>query len=154
LWLARARPTDSDQGFSYIDGPIQWRFPISFQAFFAIWLVIMVLFVPDTPRWLLESGRNDDATRVLAAMAGEDVSCARIVAQRDDILRSLEAERLAAGPGEFHIKELFQGGKTGNWRRVGLSCAVLVMQQATGGESRRSALGHENGFALSASQPT
>ncbi|RSH92792.1 hypothetical protein EHS25_008238 [Saitozyma podzolica] len=121
-----------DIGFSYIDGPIQWRFPISFQAFFAIWLVIMVLFVPDTPRWLLESGRNDDATRVLAAMAGEDVSCARIVAQRDDILRSLEAERLAAGPGEFHIKELFQGGKTGNWRRVGLSCAVLVMQQATG----------------------
>ncbi|GFZ43631.1 hypothetical protein JCM24511_01351 [Saitozyma sp. JCM 24511] len=123
-------------GFSYIDGPIQWRFPISFQAFFAIWLVIMVLFVPDTPRWLLERGRNDDATRVLAAMAGEDVSSARIVAQRDEILRSLEAERLAAGPGEFHIKELFQGGKTGNWRRVGLSCAVLVMQQATGARKR------------------
>lgn len=79
-------------------------------------------------------------------MAGEDVHSARIVAQRDEILRSLEAERLAAGPGEFHVKELFQGGKTGNWRRVGLSCAVLVMQQATGGESGRGsgAAWHEN----------
>lgn len=37
-------------GLSFVNSPTQWRFPISFQAFFAVTLVLQMLPLPDTPR--------------------------------------------------------------------------------------------------------
>ena len=114
-----------DIGFSYIVGPIRWRFPISFQALFAIFLLKMVCFVPNTARWSLEQGRSDEAIVVLARMAGTGIDDEGVVGQRDEIVSSLEVERAAAGPEEFRVSELWQGGKTGIRGRVALSCAVV-----------------------------
>jgi MFS family permease len=56
-----------DFGLSFAKGPIQWRLPISFQAFFAICLVLQMLPLPETPRYLIEKGHHTAATEVLAA---------------------------------------------------------------------------------------
>jgi MFS family permease len=50
-----------DFGMSFVDGPAQWRFPISFQAFFAIALVLQMVCLPETPRYLLQKGRVVEA---------------------------------------------------------------------------------------------
>ncbi|KAL1584634.1 hypothetical protein WHR41_06928 [Cladosporium halotolerans] len=120
-----------DYGMSFVDGPAQWRFPISFQAFFAICLVIQVLPLPETPRWLIEHGRTTDGSRILAALRSKDSTTddEEIVYQRRAIETALELES-AGGP--FQYKELLQGGKLQNLRRMILCGMVNLMQQFTG----------------------
>ena len=115
---------------SFVSGPSQWRFPISFQAFFAICLVLQMLPLPETPRFLIETGRNDEAALVLARLEGtDDVDSEEIKFQRHQIETSIEIES-AGGP--FRYKELFTGGKLQNFRRIILCGVVEIMQQFTG----------------------
>jgi sugar porter (SP) family MFS transporter len=120
-----------DYGLSFAFGPVQWRLPISFQAFFAICLVLQMLPLPETPRYLMEQGRTSEATRVLARLAGPDVSedSEEVVFQRNQIESALELES-AGGP--FRAAELLTGGRVQNLRRLALCCAVNLMQQFTG----------------------
>jgi hypothetical protein len=120
-----------DFGLSFAKGPIQWRLPISFQAFFAICLVLQMLPLPETPRYLVEKGDNEAAAEVLARLESSTatINDPEVIFLRKQIETSLEIES-AGGP--FRYSELFQGGKIQNFRRVCLCCAINVMQQATG----------------------
>lgn len=120
-----------DYGLSFASGGVQWRFPISFQAFFAVCLVLQTLLLPETPRYLIEKGPNTEAVNILARLHGSNVSIddEEMVFQRRQIETSLEIES-AGGP--FTFVELLQGGKIHNFRRVVLCCAVNLMQQFTG----------------------
>jgi sugar porter (SP) family MFS transporter len=120
-----------DYGLSFADGGVQWRFPISFQAFFAVCLVLQMIPLPETPRYLVERGRISEATSVLARLAGKDVpeNDEEVVFQRRQIESSLEIES-AGGP--FRYRELLEGGKIQNFRRLCICCAVNAMQQFTG----------------------
>lgn len=120
-----------DFGMSYVSGPSQWRLPISFQAFFAICLVVQMLPLPETPRWLIEKGRVSEASEIIARLQGPDTPATdgEVVYQVQQIEKSLEIES-AGGP--FRFAELLQGGKIQNFRRVCLCMAVNVMQQFTG----------------------
>jgi len=120
-----------DYGLSFASGSIQWRFPISFQGFFAICLVLQMLPLPETPRYLVEKGRNTEGAEVIARLMGDNISTSdeEVVFQRRQIETSLEIE--SAG-GTFRFRELLEGGKIQNFRRLCLCCAVNVMQQFTG----------------------
>lgn len=120
-----------DYGMSFADGPVQWRLPISFQAFFAICLVLQMLVLPETPRYLIEKGHVAEASEILARIEGGNatIDSSEVVFQRQQIESSLEIES-AGGP--FHYSELLEGGKIGNFRRICLCIAVNVMQQGTG----------------------
>ncbi|TVY85638.1 Sugar transporter, partial [Lachnellula willkommii] len=100
-----------DFGLSFVSGPVQWRFPISFQAFFAIALVLQTLPLPETPRYLIEKGRVTEASQILARLE-MDVETAidddEVVFQRRQIETSLELES-AGGP--FRYSELLKGGR-------------------------------------------
>ena len=67
-----------DFGFSFLDpSTIAWRFPIGFQIFFALLILIFVLELPESPRWLILKGQEDEAMSVLSALSDlprEDVS--------------------------------------------------------------------------------
>lgn len=68
-----------------------WRFPIAFQAIFAIFVVSCILFMPESPRWLAKVGRIEEAAEVLARL--EDVSVdSEHVAQELEIIRQSLAE--------------------------------------------------------------
>ncbi|KAJ6187771.1 hypothetical protein N7519_002679 [Penicillium mononematosum] len=49
-------------------GAFSWRFPLSFQAVPAIILVCGVWFLPESPRWLMEKGREGESRSVLARL--------------------------------------------------------------------------------------
>jgi MFS family permease len=86
-----------DYGFAKINGASQWYvprflsdrkcFPVAFQALFALLLVLLVLVLPESPRWLIQKGRVDEATRVLQRLIGKEVSAEheRVVRLRETI---------------------------------------------------------------------
>lgn len=57
-------------GFWFIEkyGSFQWRFPIAFQIVFAVILMIGILLFPESPRWLLKHGKNEEATEIMARL--------------------------------------------------------------------------------------
>ncbi|KAI9729311.1 MAG: hypothetical protein M1834_006982 [Cirrosporium novae-zelandiae] len=118
-----------DFAFSYIGGPIQWRFPIAFQAFFAICLVLQTLSLPETPRYLILKGQPAKASQVLSQLNDVDLGHHKVLHLRAQIETAVEAES-AGGP--FRYSELFEGGKLQNFRRICIACMVNVMQQFTG----------------------
>ncbi|KAB5593245.1 Sugar transporter STL1 [Ceratobasidium theobromae] len=123
-----------DYGLSFVDGPVQWRLPIGFQAVFALLLLIQAATLPETPRWLMSQGRKDEALDVLSRLAAPpDQRTPEVKALIQERLRDIEeslARESAGGP--FRYAELLQGGPLGNFRRVVLACGVNVMQQFTG----------------------
>ena len=117
--------------FVSVGSSVQWRFPISFQAFFAVCLVVQMISLPDTPRWLVEQDRSDEAASILARLQFEPAneSTPEVVRLRRQIETAIEIES-AGGP--FQYKELLQGGKVQNLRRMILAAAVNIQQQFTG----------------------
>ncbi|CAE6446497.1 unnamed protein product, partial [Rhizoctonia solani] len=123
-----------DYGLSFVNGPVQWRLPIGFQAVFALFLLIQAATLPETPRWLMSQGRKGEAIDVLSRLAAPpDQRTPEVESLIQERLRDIEeslARESAGGP--FRYAELLQGGPLGNFRRVLLACGVNVMQQFTG----------------------
>ena len=62
-----------DLGLSFADknqqvASVAWRFPIAFQIVFAIIILVFVMLLPESPRWLVLRGREGEAVDVLGAI--------------------------------------------------------------------------------------
>jgi sugar porter (SP) family MFS transporter len=52
-------------GFNFVTTAIQWRLQFIMLTIFSLVFVVSVLFIPESPRWLVEQGRTDDATAII-----------------------------------------------------------------------------------------
>ncbi|KAJ9625455.1 hypothetical protein H2204_010317 [Knufia peltigerae] len=53
-------------GFFYVNAKgAQWRIPLAFQIIFPLLLASGILFLPESPRWLMERDRKDESLKVL-----------------------------------------------------------------------------------------
>ncbi|KAI9716502.1 MAG: hypothetical protein M1828_007662 [Chrysothrix sp. TS-e1954] len=57
-----------DFALSFAPGAVTWRFPIAFQIVFALIICSTILGLPESPRWLILKGREDEALDVLCAL--------------------------------------------------------------------------------------
>lgn len=94
-----------------------WRWPIAFQGVFLVIILIVLPFLPESPRWLIQHDRVEEATVVFAALEGKDatVNDAKVMRERDLVIASVQQEREL---GEASWAEVFTEGKNRNISRV------------------------------------
>ncbi|KAF6806405.1 sugar transporter [Colletotrichum musicola] len=119
----------TDYGTAFYDSSFQWRFPLAFQCFFAVFIILQVVGLPETPRWLIARDRYEEGRSVISAILDkpeEDEAVQRIML---DIQSGLEEERR---DGPFQFKELLTMGTQQNLRRLLLIISVQMGQQFSG----------------------
>ncbi|KAK1996050.1 hypothetical protein LX36DRAFT_638716 [Colletotrichum falcatum] len=116
-------------GFYFLQGSIRWRFPVSFQSFFTIIVMIGLLYLPDSPRWLAMKGRMEEAREVTSRLLGKPIDHEDVTIEVKAIQEALEAQSQG---GSFKFKELLTNGPSQNLRRTLLGIAAQFFQQICG----------------------
>ncbi|KAJ5465179.1 general substrate transporter [Penicillium daleae] len=118
-----------DFGMSFVGGPIAWRLPIAMQIIFAIFVIILVFGLPESPRWLINHGQEKEAIEVLCAVYDKDENEEYIVNERRAILSAIELENTANKKSFWKISRNDEV-KTG--QRVLLAWGMQLMNQVGG----------------------
>ena len=90
-----------------------------------------MIFLPESPRWLLSHDRVAEADRVIAAIRGFEEDGADTRLERDLIVDSLRAAG-GADRRSTPLRALVTGGKTQHLRRMLLGASSQFMQQLGG----------------------
>ncbi|CCH44489.1 Low-affinity glucose transporter HXT1 [Wickerhamomyces ciferrii] len=113
-------------GTSFNTSSFQWRFPVSFQAFFAICLVLQAIWLPESPRWLIAHNRSKEGQQLIADLTNQDFDSNDVELKVLDIQMAIEEENK---DGPFKFKEFFGMGKIQNFRRICLTIFLMIVQQ-------------------------
>lgn len=121
-------------GFSYVGGPISWRFPLAFQMIFIFILFGTVPWLPESPRWLIAHEYEDEAFTILADLENKDSNDPFILAQHREIVYTVQYERENAPKWSDLLRGRTSGGKAGTCtiRRLLLGAGTQFMQQFSG----------------------
>lgn len=84
---------------------VPWRFPLAFQAFPALLLLLGSFWLPKSPRWLLQQDRADEAFDVLRRLhkTASDPQETRSKREFFQMQKQLEMERARGGMGRWEI---------------------------------------------------
>ncbi|KAL4762813.1 putative MFS lactose permease [Aspergillus foveolatus] len=74
-------------GCNYIDSNWSWRLPFLLQCFASVIVIISVWFIPESPRWLIAHGKEEEAIAILAKYHGNGDPNARLVRLEADEMR-------------------------------------------------------------------
>ncbi|KAK5092941.1 hypothetical protein LTR70_005195 [Exophiala xenobiotica] len=120
-------------GLSFAGGPISWRFPLAFQFIFIIILYATVPWLPESPRWLIAHGYEDEAFPIMADLETKDENDPFILAQHKEIVFTVQYERENA-PKWSELLRGKTGSKAGTctMRRMLLGAGTQFMQQFAG----------------------
>ncbi|THY47914.1 general substrate transporter [Aureobasidium pullulans] len=106
----------------------EWRIPLGCQLVPAIFLGGLIMFFPESPRWLCAHDRADEGLQVLAQLhAHGDTSDSYVLAEFELIKSQIVEERSQKSIGYF---DLFRGWP--NLRRTILVMAIQASCQMTG----------------------
>ena len=114
-------------GTSFVDGPAAWRIPWGLQMVPAVILLIGLLFLPESPRWLARKDRWEEAEAVLALVHGKgDPNSPFVHKEMAEIREMVEFERQNS---DVSYLELF---KPGMINRTHIGVFVQIWSQLTG----------------------
>lgn len=116
-----------DLGFSFLDpNSVSWRFPIAFQNVFALIIFAFVLPLPESPRWLVLKGREEEAIEVLGAIldlpTDDPYIQSEFTAIRDTVLTQ----------ENYGFRDLFTMDENRHFHRVVLAYVNQMFQQISG----------------------
>ena len=115
--------------FYFHPGGLQWRFPLLFQIVFALYIIAVTIFLPDTPRWLIfHETTPDRGLSVLSKLRNKPADHPEVQKEKDDILYAISVESEAEGSWSDLIKD---GGYSGH-KRFALAVGIQFMQQTSG----------------------
>jgi SP family sugar porter-like MFS transporter len=103
------------------NGQIGWRWMFGAETVPAAVFFLLMFFVPESPRWLVKYGRNDEAESILRRVGGADYARAEV----DDIRATISGEEVA----QVRFADLFEPRLL---KIVGLGVFLAVFQQWCG----------------------
>ncbi|KAK0705511.1 general substrate transporter [Lasiosphaeris hirsuta] len=119
-------------GFYFHPGEAQWRVPLVFQCFFAVYILVVAPFLPDTPRWLVQHQQGGDeggkGLEVLARLRGKSEEDTEVREEMADILDAIRLETKARGTWG----DLFRSNGISADKRFYLAVGIQFMQQMSG----------------------
>lgn len=106
----------------------QWRIPLGIQIIPAGVLAALILLFPESPRWLMDHDRTEEALQTLAKLhANGDATDPWVLAEYEQIKQRIADERLN---GASSLVELFRD--PASFRRLVLVTAIQASVQMTG----------------------
>ena len=103
-------------------GEWNWRWMLGVEALPAIFYFVALFAVPESPRWLVMNGRDEDAKRVLERVSDQVQAKTNLDAVKASLHAEQSTERAA-------LRELFRPGMR---RVLTIGVLVAILQQATG----------------------
>lgn len=89
----------------------------------------MLLYLPDSPRWFMMRGLEEEAKDLLARLADADIDSEVVGLELSNIKEALAAQ---SSMGGFKMCELLTNGPSQNLRRTLLGIAAQFFQQICG----------------------
>ncbi|XP_034735386.1 proton myo-inositol cotransporter-like isoform X2 [Etheostoma cragini] len=114
-----------DGAFSYMRHG-GWRYMLGLSVFPAVLQFVGFFFLPESPRWLLQKGRNQEARQALSRIRGGQ----SIDEEYNTIKTVIEEEEKATGGGRFVILRILRHGPTR--RALIIGCGLQMFQQLSG----------------------
>ena len=111
-----------------------WRFPIAFQIVPLMILFAVIWCMPESPRWLVSQGREDEARFILQRLRGSEGEEGELAeSELQDIInmRNMESET-AHKSSYFHMFFGIGQGKLHTARRVQLVIWLQIFQEWVG----------------------
>jgi hypothetical protein len=123
-------------GLSFINNgysDIRWRFLLAFQCIPALFLVLFVKMLPDSPRYLASVGRNEEARDLLYRVRGHKAAPEEIEKEYLEIV-ALAMDSKPSSPIQFAKILLGRSGRRGSnmGRRAWLCLWLQIMASWTG----------------------
>ncbi|KAJ7288025.1 MFS sugar transporter-like protein [Mycena rebaudengoi] len=116
-------------GTSFMDSTWAWRIPSAVQGVFSILCIVILPFIPESPRWLAFQGRPDEALAVVALThANGDASDPVVLAQHKEIIDTIGYEKNVAKP-----LGLVQMVKTPSARKRMILCVSVAVFSTVAG---------------------
>lgn len=115
-------------GFSDSRGREAFVFPVAFQLVFLAVSGVLILGLPESPRWLVKKGHEEEAVEILIRLTGPDDAQQRL----SQIVETVALEKSVHGG---RVSALLRNGPTQNFRRLCLACGVMIMHQLGGSQS-------------------
>lgn len=111
-------------------GQFRWRFEFAIQAVPVLVLIVMSLMIPESPRWLVKAGRNEEAQEIIVKLRGNG-NPAHPDATREylEIVKVVEEEKEC---GHTNYIKMFLGIGSGDihlGRRIQLAFWLQVLMQ-------------------------
>lgn len=111
-----------------VDSTWSWRIPSLIQAGPSIFAIIVLFFLPESPRWLAYNDRNEEALQVLAKLHGGSTDDAVVQVQYREIMDTLEFEKSAGK--SLSPTEVFK--TPSNRKRLALATSIAPLTMLTG----------------------
>ncbi|RDW60651.1 hypothetical protein BP6252_12034 [Coleophoma cylindrospora] len=119
-----------DYGFTtHITASMAWRIPCILQCIFLIPMLVILMIVPESPRWLASHGRSEESLSVLTRLHSQTMSMTHIENMHNDILRTVAYEE-SLGAGKW--SDLLHNDSIQSQRRFMIACAIQAFQQLGG----------------------
>ncbi|RFU31238.1 hypothetical protein B7463_g5125, partial [Scytalidium lignicola] len=115
-----------DLGLFFAKGSVSWRFPLAVPILPCLMLLSVILFLPDSPRWLLKKGRIEEAIALMAVL--EDLPADSAIVAED--IRKMQISLAETGKGSF--RGLLHNGEERLLNRALLAMFSTFSQQMNG----------------------